>query len=103
MGPRKLGKPWKVLGRGGIGPRELQSSDWRLWAEGMGGQGAVSRAHSEAPGVAWVTQECGSCRGGTEVLGDATPPRGDWEGLADETGDRDAEKEAEEPQDSFLT
>lgn len=36
--------------------------------------------------------------GGTEVLGDATPLQGDWEGLADEMGDRGAEKGAEEVQ-----
>lgn len=51
--------------------------------------------------MAGTTQECGSGGDETEVLRDAARPGGAWEGLADETGDRDAEQEAEEPQDSF--
>lgn len=92
-GPGTIGKPRRVPGRGGRGPRGLRGL--------KGGWRGVRRARSEAPGVAGTTQECGSGGDETEVLREAARPGGAWEDLADETGDRDAEQEAEEPQDSF--
>lgn len=89
QGARDAGEATQGPGQGRERAQRASWSEGRLRAEGGG--------RSEAPGVAGTTQECGSGRGETEVLRDAALPGEAWEGLADETGDRDANRKHKNP------